>query len=570
GTNLTEINIPATLRYLSKYAFDGSTFLVQYRNAQGVVYYDGCLISFPDDWIGPYYVEDGTRLIASHAFAEVQRLTQLYLPESVQCICEGAINYSPLLQIVSLPSSIQYIGPGFLNSYCSMLKTIYCYSETPYYFESDDYFQYWKPEDQALINLYVPAGSRAAYQAADKWKDFVILEMQPIYTVTFVDYDGREISVQRVEEGKDAMWPSEEPKRDGYNFTGWDKEFTNVQSDLTITAQYELKTFSVLFLDGNTDGVIDSQNIPYGGSATEPEVIEHDGYVFIGWDKEFDVITENTVVTAQYMEGDGIVSQVFDAGTRTVTFYYDNKLVKRPGIMEIYTPTTNRYTGYDNKVLKVVIDPSMKDANLTSTRLMFSGGISSGANILKNLASIEGLENLNTENVTDMSHMFAQCQSLTSLDLSSFDTGNVTNMNYMFTGCNKLQMLDLSSFDISKVTDMRYMFASCPQLKTICCFGDWSGTSALTNNMFYNCKALVGGRGTPFNSNFTDKRYARPDGGTASPGYFTAGVVGDVNGDGEVNLADAQTILGLMAKDEYKTNADVNNDSSVDLADYQT
>ena len=52
--------------------------------------------------------------------------------------------------------------------------------------------------------------------------------------------------------------------------------------------------------------------------------------------------------------------------------------------------------------------------------------------------------------------------------------------------------------------------------------------------------------------------------------YFTAGVVGDVNGDGEVNLADAQTILGLMAKDEYKTNADVNNDSSVDLADYQT
>lgn len=140
----------------------------------------------------------------------------------------------------------------------------------------------------------------------------------------------------------------------------------------------------------------------------------------------------------------------------------------------------------------------------------------------------------------------------------------------MFEACNALQTVDVNSFDISKVTKMDFMFGDCYELTTIYCSKDWSSTSASSDNMFGACRKLVGGNGTAFDSNVTNATYARPDGGTESPGYFTAGVVGDVNGDGEVNLADAQTILGLMAKDEYKTNADVNNDSSVDLADYQT
>ena len=40
--------------------------------------------------------------------------------------------------------------------------------------------------------------------------------------------------------------------------------------------------------------------------------------------------------------------------------------------------------------------------------------------------------------------------------------------------------------------------------------------------MFRGCEKLVGGKGTPFDDAFTDKSYARPDGGTGSPGYFTA------------------------------------------------
>ena len=60
------------------------------------------------------------------------------------------------------------------------------------------------------------------------------------YTVTFKDYDGSIIDTQTVKHGEDATAP-EDPTREGYIFTGWDGNFTDVTSDLTITAQYELE-----------------------------------------------------------------------------------------------------------------------------------------------------------------------------------------------------------------------------------------------------------------------------------------------------------------------------------------
>ena len=66
------------------------------------------------------------------------------------------------------------------------------------------------------------------------------------------------------------------------------------------------------------------------------------------------------------------------------------------------------------------------------------------------------------------------------------------------------------------------MFESCDELTTIYCFGDWSTSNAESYGMFRDSDKLVGGKGTPYNDAFMDKTYARPDGGTGSPGYFTA------------------------------------------------
>jgi hypothetical protein len=58
------------------------------------------------------------------------------------------------------------------------------------------------------------------------------------YTVVFLDHNGNVLKTEVVEEGESASAPTE-PNRDGYVFTGWDKAFDKVTSDLTVTAQYD-------------------------------------------------------------------------------------------------------------------------------------------------------------------------------------------------------------------------------------------------------------------------------------------------------------------------------------------
>ena len=58
------------------------------------------------------------------------------------------------------------------------------------------------------------------------------------YTVIFKDWDGTTLKTQNVEDGASATAP-DDPTRDGYVFTGWDIDFSNVTNDLIVTAQYE-------------------------------------------------------------------------------------------------------------------------------------------------------------------------------------------------------------------------------------------------------------------------------------------------------------------------------------------
>ena len=102
------------------------------------------------------------------------------------------------------------------------------------------------------------------------------------------------------------------------------------------------------------------------------------------------------------------------------------------------------------------------------------------------------LNNLDTSNVTNMMHMFANCTSLADLNIRNLKTSNVTNMANMFNNCFELTNLDLSNFDTSHVTDMSTMFSGDRNLTSIS-FGQTFDTSKVTNmkNMFNCCYALT-------------------------------------------------------------------------------
>ena len=216
---------------------------------------------------------------------------------------------------------------------------------------------------------------------------------------------------------------------------------------------------------------------------------------------------------------------VFD-GDQTLTYYYGDGYDKSNPYHEFYDPVNNpyavRFAGYDSKVTQIVIDPSMKDAPLTSTEGMFFGYQDTETKewyYLLNAKGIQGLENLNTANVTDMSNMFRSLESLESLDVSSFNTENVVYMSKMFFYCKSLTALDITNFNTDNVERVNYMFAYCQSLTTIYCNGDWTYKSGY--QMFVDCSKLAGGKGTEYNENYTDETYARPDGGEDKPGYFT-------------------------------------------------
>ena len=162
------------------------------------------------------------------------------------------------------------------------------------------------------------------------------------------------------------------------------------------------------------------------------------------------------------------------------------------------------------------VDASCKDFAGTKLEALFVGWAS--------LTTINDLGNLNTTNVTNMSHMFEECVALTTLDLSSFNTTNVTNMERMFL---------YSKF-----------------LGTIYVGDGWSTDNVtMSGLMFYGCTSLPN-----YNEDVTDKTKAH----TGDGGYLTykatepESIELTKNADGSWTLAQMPA-FDVELEVEYKT-----------------
>ena len=147
---------------------------------------------------------------------------------------------------------------------------------------------------------------------------------------------------------------------------------------------------------------------------------------------------------------------MFDGATGTLTFSY--KGFKPEGAYELNEGgNTPEWISKNSYVKKVVFDASFANARPASCYKWFCGCV--------NLAQIEGIEYLNTEEVTNMAWMFKGCSNLKSLDVSKFNTAQVTDMSYMFTHCWGLESLDVSRLNTENVTNMENMFLYCSNSK---------------------------------------------------------------------------------------------------------
>ncbi len=132
------------------------------------------------------------------------------------------------------------------------------------------------------------------------------------------------------------------------------------------------------------------------------------------------------------------------------------------------------------KILKVIIEEPIAPKTASE---MFSN--------CYNLAVIENIENLHTENTTSMYYMFYDCNKLEELDLSNFETGKVTSMRAMFGQCHKLKTLDLSNFDTKNVNNMINMFYGCNNLTSLDLSGFNTEKVIAMGWMFRACNSLT-------------------------------------------------------------------------------
>lgn len=298
--------------------------------------------------------------IPRRAFADTDTLSFVYLPETWASIAEEAFADSNL-QYLEIPGSQGVIDNSSFDNHVSAL-TFNCEegSSARRYAEQNNIqvtdkeivrnwtVRFWDYDNTLLDTQTVKGGSDAVPPEVPAREGYIHTGWNPDYhgisrdmditaqyeeedpdahklTVTFLDYDGRVIEVQKVAYGEDAVAPAT-PEREGYMFAGWVPGITNVTEDIQPVAQYTAKDnrFVVRFLDYDGKTVINTQLVDPGADAILPKDPVREGYIFKEWVPSPTNITKDLDTYAQYeIDKDSVINNQF-----TVTFYdYDGKTV---------------------------------------------------------------------------------------------------------------------------------------------------------------------------------------------------------------------------------------------------
>ena len=125
-------------------------------------------------------------------------------------------------------------------------------------------------------------------------------------TVTFVDYDGRELVQLALESGSAVGDQAPQPMRTGYQLVGWLRDGRSydlaapVTEDFTLTAEYQINVYDVVFFDWEDNQLGETQKVAYLSAAVAPALPAlPEGKSFWKWAPDFSSVTEDLEVRAE-------------------------------------------------------------------------------------------------------------------------------------------------------------------------------------------------------------------------------------------------------------------------------
>ena len=164
---------------------------------------------------------------------------------------------------------------------------------------------------------------------------------QVYHSVTFVDCDGTVLSAQSVAHGSAAIAPTA-PEREGYAFIGWDKDFSNVTEDMTVTAQYSANSYSITYTINGEEYT--AQTYEFGAEVSAPEYTVPEGHTFSGWNIPETMPAENLVLDAALTVNSYSITYTINGEEYTAQTYEFGAAVSAP---EYTVPEGHTFSGWD-------------------------------------------------------------------------------------------------------------------------------------------------------------------------------------------------------------------------------
>ena len=145
-------------------------------------------------------IPDNVTRIGNYAFCGCSGLTSITIPESVTAIGNSAFYDCSNLTSITIPNSVTSIEAAAFSG-CNSLTSVTVEMSTPLVINENVF------SNRANATLYVPAGSKANYEAADYWKQFgTIVEMVGLYSVNHTANRGAEFDLPvLMENGNEAI-----------------------------------------------------------------------------------------------------------------------------------------------------------------------------------------------------------------------------------------------------------------------------------------------------------------------------------------------------------------------------
>ena len=229
--------------------------------------------------------------IGDWAFAFCFSLTSVTIPNSVTSIGGSAFEDCSGLTSVTLGNSVTSIGNNAFGS-CNKIQEVTAYMPTPPSAASCGL-------NPAAATLYVPAEYIGTYSNTLWWEDFKeIRAIDADYVVTFFDWDNTVLAKVAVAAGEAATAPAN-PVREGYTFIGWDKDFSFVNSNLDVYAQYQMdageRDMTLVFKDQDNKQ-LSTQSI----TVMFPPAPVIEGFTFLHWLPVAEPVEDKITLQAVY------------------------------------------------------------------------------------------------------------------------------------------------------------------------------------------------------------------------------------------------------------------------------